>query len=196
MDVRRTVFMVVLLGGLVWAVMTSPLTKRLIVGPPARPVLRSALSSEAEQPSVAPATASVPSPPTTPLSRDQLTLLRQRDDTAWRRDPFFTAAEERALASPALVTPPKPEAPPGPLPSYVVKMILISEAGKIAALDGRLVSEGESIGEERVAEIRPDSVVLERGGQRRRITLVGGGIPTIETSSREAGSRADAGRAR
>ena len=192
MDMRRAVFMVVLLGGLVWAVMTSPLTKRFLGGAASpRPVAPGALSAEVAQPSVAQVSTSVTSSPVTRLSKDQLTQWRQLYETAWHRDPFFTAAEERTLASPKVVlAPSKPEAPPGPLPSYAVKTILISEAGKVATLDGRLVSEGESIGEERVVEIRPDSVVLERGGQRRRINLLGGGTPITETSSRANAVRA------
>ena len=192
MDVRRTVVMVVLLGGLAWAVITSPLTKRFMGGTtPRRPVATVRLAAEVDPPSVAQASTRAPSSPATPLSKDQLDQWRQRYETAWRRDPFFTGEEEQALASPKIVlAQPKPEAPAAPLPSYTVKTILLSEAGKVATLDGRLVSEGESIGEERVVEIRPDGVVLERGGQRRRINLPGGATAIAETSS-----RANAGRA-
>lgn len=182
MDLRRTVILVVALGGLVWALMTSPLVKGFWGG------------SAAGRPTPAPfqrvGVAQTTSPQTAPLSTAELAQWRQRYDRAWQRDPFFTAEEEQAMASskPVLVQPTS-AVPPAPLPSYTVKAIVISEAGKVAALNGRLVSEGERIGEERVVEIRPDGVVLERAGQRRRITLPGGATLITETDSRQKGAR-------
>lgn len=192
MDVRRVVIMAVLLVALVWAFMTSPLTKRFRGGTPARvSVPPGALSTDADQPAAVRAPTASPAAPATAIAKEELAQWRERHATAWRRDPFFTGAEEKAMLAPkTAATQAKAAAPPAPLPSYTVKAILISDAGKVAALDGRLVSEGEPIGEERVVEIRPDGVILERGGQRRRIGLPGGAtLITEESRAKGAVSR-------
>lgn len=187
MDIRRVLFMGVLVVGLVYAWMTSPLTKQFRGGAPRRPAPQ-ALRAGGGQPGVV---QSAPSGSAAqPLSQEELTQWRQRYDSAWRRDPFLTAEEERALLAPkGASTQAKSTAPTAPLPSYSVRAILISEAGKVATLDGHLVSEGELIGEERLVEIRPDGVVLERAGQRRRIGLPGGATPIVETDARQKGAR-------
>lgn len=125
-----------------------------------------------------------PSPPADVprLSQEELAQWRTRYADAWKRNPFFTAEEEALLASgdvTALPAPPSPVAVPA-LPSYTVKMVLIFETSRVAAIDGRLVSEGEMLGEERVVEIQPDGVVLERAGQRRRVKVAGGDVSLIE----------------
>jgi hypothetical protein len=191
MERRKIIIMVVVLGALVWAVTSSPLTKRLFGRPstPPRPApfvgALGPLTDSAPR-SVA-ASGSAPAAPVTPLSPAEMVALQNRQATAWTRDPFFTAAEERALAAPkvasALVR------PPAPLPSYTVKTILISGTEKVATLDGRLVSEGDAIGEERVVEIRPDAVVLERAGQRRRLSLPGGTVSIDDASPSTARGR-------
>lgn len=190
MDVRRVVIMAVLLVALVWAFMTSPLTKRFRGGgTPARvAVPPGALSTDADQPARGQAAAVTPGAPGVPIPKEEFAQWRERYATAWRRDPFFTGAEEKAMLEPKVAgAKPKADAPPAPLPAYTVKAILISDAGKVATLNGRLVSEGEPIGEERVVEIRPDGVILERAGQRRRISLPGGTTPINETDSRRTG---------
>lgn len=190
MDVKRVAIMAILLGGLVWAFMTSPLTKRFRGETTTfRPAAPGAFAvAQPGQPATAQPTAPARSSPATPIPPEEIRRWQDRYATAWQRDPFFTAPEEKALAAPKVAK--KPEAPPTPLPSYAVKAILISGAGKVATLNGQLVSEGEPIGEERVVEIRPDGVILERGGQRRRISLPGGTTPIGETSSRQTGGTA------
>ena len=190
MDVRRIVIMVILLGGLVWAWFTSPLTKGLRGGAARRPAVQAPLKLDGGPISAAQPTTSFQSSGASPLSRDALAQWRQRYENAWRRDPFMTAEEEQALLSPkGAPAPSQPAAPPAPPPSYTLKVVLISEAGNVAALDGRLVGEGERIGEERVVEIRRDGVVLERAGQRRTISLPGGATPIAETESRQKGGK-------
>jgi hypothetical protein len=193
MDVRRGLITLVLLGGLVWAWFNSPLTKRFRGGTTAvrRPVVQAPapLQIEGAQTSVAqPATgspsSSSPSSPAAPLTREELTQWRQRHESAWRRDPFLTAQEEQALLAPK-AAPVTPKQAPAPLPSYTLKAVLISDGEKVATLNSSVVSEGEQIGEERVLEIRPDRVVLERAGQRRTISLLGGTTPIAETDSRK-----------
>ena len=186
MDARRGLITLVLLGVVVWAWFNSPLTKRFRGGTTAvrRPVVQAPIKIEGGEPQTA-----APSSPAAPLTRVELTQWRQRYESAWRRDPFLTAQEEQALLSPKVA--PIQSKPAAALPSYSLKAVLISEGERVAALDGSLVSEGEQIGEERVVEIRPHSVVLERAGQRRTISLPGGTSPIAETDSarKTAGSR-------
>lgn len=191
MDRRRIVIMVVLLGTLVWAVTSSPLTKRLFGRPttPPRPApIVGALAPLTDSPPRGAATSgSAPRAPITPLSPAEMVALQKREAAPWTRDPFFTAAEERELAAPKVVSAPVP--PPAPLPSYTVKTILIAGTEKVATLGGQLVAEGDVIGEERVVEIRADAVVLERAGQRRRVLLPGGGVPIDDASPSTARGR-------
>ncbi|MFQ5827583.1 MAG: hypothetical protein ACE5JD_00310 [Candidatus Methylomirabilia bacterium] len=180
-EIRRIVITVLLLATMVWAFFTSPLTKRFRGRSPARrPVAQ------------APARLDEPGPSSTPsrtavaiLARDDYALWLKRFEGTWGRDPFLTAEEERALRAPKsakspVAKPLPPPPPPAPLPSYTVKAVIISGSEKVASIDGRLLSEGERLGEERVVEIRPDGVVLERAGRRRRIELEGEAIPIFE----------------
>lgn len=184
--------MAVLLSALVWAVTSSPLTRRLFGSstPPPRPApIVGALGPLTDQtrPTSGPATATTPATPTSPLSAAEAAAWHERHAADWRRDPFFTAAEEEALASPKVKT--EPAKPPAPLPAYTVKTIMISGGDKVASVGGRLVSEGDTIGEERVVEIRPDVVVLERAGERRRIALPGGSVAIDDTGRSAARGR-------
>lgn len=190
MDVRRGLVTLALLGMLVWAWFNSPLTKRFRGGAAVRqPVAQAPLRiGGAPTPGAASGVAQpiTPSPasPAVPLTREELDQWRERHENAWRRDPFLTAQEEQALLAPKPAAPREPKAET-PLPSYTLKAVLISGGEKVAALDGSLVSEGEQIGEERVVEIRPHSVILERDRKRRTISLPGGTTPIVETDSRK-----------
>lgn len=187
MDMKRALITLVLLGGLVWAWFNSPLTKRFRGGTAVArgPVVQAPLRIDGAETSTAQPATDAPSAPATPLTREELAQWRERHESAWRRDPFLTAQEERALLAPkAGPIQPKTAAPP-PLPSYTLRAVLISDGEKVAALDSSLVSEGEQIGEERVVEIRPHSVILERAGRRRTISLLGGTTPIAETDSRK-----------
>ncbi|MBI4241126.1 MAG: hypothetical protein HY613_05365 [Candidatus Rokubacteria bacterium] len=177
MDLRRAVITGLLLVVVVWAVYTSPLTKGLFLSK--RPTARAPVQAATQAQTSA---ARAPGPK---LSEAELVEWRQRFANAWRRDPFFTAEEERALlASRASATAPSATAQrPASLPSYKVKMVLISGDTKLAAIDGRVVGEGEMLGDERVVEIQPDGIVLERAGQRRRVGVAGGAVPLIEVGS-------------
>jgi hypothetical protein len=66
---------------------------------------------------------------------------------------------------------PSPMAPPQPDP--VVRSILVSGNRRVALIDGRIVSAGDSVGNAVVTSIEPDAVVLATAdGQSRRIALV------------------------
>ncbi|MBI4246308.1 MAG: hypothetical protein HY614_03880, partial [Candidatus Rokubacteria bacterium] len=129
-DRRRLTTIVLLLAALGLAVYTSPWVRRFF---PSRVVVPAALRAL-----VAPLTPPAPPAPPPVLARADLEAWRQRNGDAWRRDPFFTAAEERAV--PAAPAPPVAvTSPPAAPPSYTVKMVLISGAAKVAAIDGRIV---------------------------------------------------------
>lgn len=176
MDLRRLAMVGLLLATLGFVLFTSPLTKGLFQKKPPVAPARVQVPLQAQAPSAR------EEPPR--LSQEELARWRRRYDQVWSRDPFFTAEEELALRTGK--TPPAPASPPSstPLPSYTVKVVLISGASKIAAIDGLLVSEGDLLGEERVVEIQPEWVMLERAGQRRRITVVGGDISIVEVKPR------------
>lgn len=185
MDFRRLAITGLLLVVLAWGVYSSPLTKRLFQkkapGVPARAGTQAGglgAPLQAQAPSVREEVPGLPGA--------ELAAWRQSYAEVWRRDPFFTFEEEEALRTPKVVKAPPPPAPPPlpPLPAYTVKAVLISESFKIATIDGRQVSEGEMLGDERVVEIQPDGVILERAGQRRRVEIVGGSVPLIEVGPR------------
>lgn len=115
-----------------------------------------------------------PPPPPPPLSASALKTWvgLQR---ATRRDPFFTTAEIDAMNRPPPAsrptTPVSAPPPPPPLPTYTLKAIMTVGAERLAAIDDRVVKVGDMMGDERVVQILPDAVVLERGGQRRWLVL-------------------------
>jgi hypothetical protein len=58
-----------------------------------------------------------------------------------------------------------------------VKAILISRHISLALVDRRIVKIGDSIDGEKVVEISPDQVVLEKGGKKRTLFLPKSVIP-------------------
>lgn len=186
MDFRRVAIAGALLLTLAWGFYTSPLTKRFfqkkpsVARPQAGPLIGGAGAPLQAQPSSSGARGEIPR-----LSPDELAAWRARFARAPDRDPFFTAEEEQALRVPKLASAPAQRAS-APLPSYTVKAVVISDSAKVATIDGRLVSEGEMLGEERVVEIQPDGVILERAGLRRRIAIAGGSVPLLEVEPRSA----------
>ena len=64
----------------------------------------------------------------------------------------------------------KLEAEPVDIP-LKLKAILISDHIRLASIDRIIVTVGDSIYDEKVLEIKPDRVVLDKGGKRRTILL-------------------------
>jgi hypothetical protein len=122
----------------------------------------------APAPEVAPPAGAVAAP-VPPLPAAELVAWRTAV-AATARDPFFTAAELEAMGRPAVVEP-APVAPPAALPAYTLKLVLMSGSEGRALVDGQVVRVGDRLGEERVAQILPDAVVLERDGEQRRLEL-------------------------
>jgi hypothetical protein len=135
---------------------------------PTRPV--PAASAAAVQPSVA-AVALTPPPP--PLSSAAVKTWVGLHQSA--RDPFFTVAEIDARNRPPVAshpTVPVSTVPlPPPLPVYTLKLVMTVGSERLASIDDRVVRVGDMMGSERVVQILSDAVVLEHGGERRRLLL-------------------------
>jgi hypothetical protein len=58
-----------------------------------------------------------------------------------------------------------------------VKAILISRHISLALVDRHIVKTGDSIDGEKVVEISPDQVILEKGGKKRTLFLYQSAIP-------------------
>jgi hypothetical protein len=131
-----------------------------------------ATAAPVPDPAAAPAAeAAVPAAPVVPLAPADLAVWRAGMPEA-ARDPFFTAAEIEAMGQPTLEAP-VAVAPPAPLPTYTLKLVLMEGTEGRALIDNQVVQVGDRVGDERVAQIFPDAVVLERGGSRRRLELAG-----------------------
>lgn len=140
-----------------------------------RPAAVSAPTAPAPQ--VAPqAEAPALAPPAPKAERPEVAIPRKALEALssgpWGRNPFLTPAEE--AASQQLVAK-APEATPG-FATLRVRAILISEGRKIATINGHVVTEGDWVGQERVLEIRPQAVVLQKGADRRTVELE---FPTV-----------------
>ena len=91
---------------------------------------------------------------------------------AWGRNPFLTPEEEAMGRR-------------GGTQGQTIHAIITGRGRSVAALDGRMVSVGDSIGDEVVVEIRRDAVVLERNGRRRilrvqELSRISNGVRIIE----------------
>jgi hypothetical protein len=151
-----------------------------------RPDPRGVPVGQAPQPSQSiqtdPGTSAAPGTPAAQASAEAAgpaPPLPAADFTQWRaalpplqRDPFFTAAELDAMGRPPAEAP-VPVAPPAPLPAYTVKVVLMQGSEGRALIGDDIVEVGDRLGEERVAEILPDAVVLEGRGARRRLAVAG-----------------------
>lgn len=130
------------------------------------------------QPAAAPAGAvAVTVPEAPPLTEAELSAWRGRSDGN-RRDPFFTAAEIDAMNRPPVIEQRPNVAAPAPT-AYTLKLVMMTGSEGRALIDGQVVKVGDVLGDEQVAEISPDAVVLERAGRRRRLQVATGGSSTV-----------------
>lgn len=141
--------------------------------PASKPPARIAAAPAPQTPPPAAGTASVQ--PAPPLSRAELESWAALYRVV-QRDPFFTAAEIAPRNRPPVVVESRPVLPvaaplPPALPAYTLKMIITAGPDRFASIGERVVKVGDMLGDERVAQILPDAVVLDRGGQRRRLEL-------------------------
>jgi hypothetical protein len=171
MDRRRVMLWALLVGSTIFTTYQllgnrTPTRPSVVAGATAGAAAPVAAAPGAPAP-VDPATVQAPAAP--PLSAQELTAWRATSASA-PRDPFFTVAEIEAMGRPAMQAP-EPVAPPPPLPTYTLKLVLMSGSDGRALIDSQVVQVGDRLGEERVAQILPDAVVLERDGGSRRLEL-------------------------
>lgn len=89
----------------------------------------------------------------------------------WGRNPFLTPDEIKQIQEAKNSSYEKDSEPARPLPHYVVTSIIISGAKKVAVIDGKIVSPGDTIGREIVKKISTEGVVLATKGNLRTIKL-------------------------
>lgn len=91
--------------------------------------------------------------------------LRGRPRQGSVRDPFGEAPSPPTLQE-------RREVPAAePLPALRVSAIVISDVRRVAIINQEAFTVGDSIGEERVLEIKHDRVLVGKGGQRREILV-------------------------
>ena len=117
-------------------------------------------------------------------------LKRQSLKEGWGRNPFFMVEDKAPVpikpvpikevkAAPAQPTSP-PKLPPQEKEKEVplrLEMLLMIDDKMIAILNGQSVKEGDKVGEEVVAKIDSDRVLLKKNGQQRTIKLDPFSIP-------------------
>jgi hypothetical protein len=103
-----------------------------------------------------------------PVQASVVTRVRGEVDggTSWGRNPFLTEEETRATNTERLR----------------VNTIIFGPPKAVAVIDGRAVMVGERINEERVVEIRPDAVILEREGRKKILRV---SDPTLSIAVKE-----------
>jgi len=83
------------------------------------------------------------------------------EDSAWGRNPFLTEAETMKPLLPAGAEAVVP----------TVRAIIMGRPKPVATIDGKVVTVGDMVGEEKVMEIREDTVVLGTGKERRILKI-------------------------
>ncbi len=104
-----------------------------------------------------------------PLGVQKAIVKKSPPEKAWGRDPFEfppgvelrVAEEEESLKAVKAVEPPVKK----------VTAILITDSRKVASINHKVVAEGDLIDGERVLEIKPDRVILQKGGRKQVIML-------------------------
>lgn len=98
--------------------------------------------------------------------------LTEPELAAWRRaqgvtqrDPFFTRAETAGGGRGHIVR----TVPPIVYPEYTVKFVMAVGSERMALIGDEVLKVGDTLGDERIAQILPDLVVLERAGERREL---------------------------
>ena len=109
------------------------------------------------------AAVALPQPAQPPAQKETVATTSQAkmtvEDSQWGRNPFLTEAETiKPVVSGEAVVP-------------TVRAIIMGRPKPVATIDGRVVTVGEKVGDEKVVEIREDSVVLEIGGDRRTLKI-------------------------
>ena len=97
------------------------------------------------------------------MDAERPALSVARDAGQWGKDPFGSPPEpvSEEEAGPAATTGASPD----------LQGIIAGPSGVVAILNGRIVRVGDHVNGERVRDITPNAVTLQRGQQVRRIGL-------------------------
>lgn len=100
------------------------------------------------------------------LDVPEVTVKKSPPEKAWGRDPFeFPSGVELMVAGDG-------ESPGGVKPlGKKLTAILISDSRKLASINDKMVEVGDVIDGEKVLEIKPDRVILEKSGRKYVIML-------------------------
>lgn len=116
-------------------------------------------------------------PPVVQAQKEEVnfeTLKRKSFEKGWGRNPFFRVGEKAPppIQEEVKTLPSQPShQQEGQRPALKLEMILMADAKKVAILSGQFVREGDEVGEEIVARIDSDKVILEKNGKLRTIKL-------------------------
>jgi type II secretory pathway component PulC len=113
-----------------------------------------------------------------PLDVPEIAGKKRPTEKTWGRDPFELSpgvklrgvkkAKSRKAIKPSVK---KKSAKAIEPPAKKVTAILITDSRKIASINHKVVTVGDSIDGEKVLEIKPDRVILEKNGKRKVIML-------------------------
>lgn len=92
------------------------------------------------------------------------------DNVQWGRNPFLTRDEIASLGKKD-ARPLSPVSTKAPTPHWELKSIIISGPEKVAIINGRIVTVGDSLGNQKVLEINPNGVILGGKGGKTVIKL-------------------------
>ncbi len=119
-----------------------------------------------------PLTPPIAIPAAEPPSKPEVKVER-----AWGRDPFQLPEGVKLVRKPS-VTESASGGKEEPLPK--VTCIFIKGSQKVATVNNKNCCEGDKMGDEKVVEILPDKVILEKGKAKREILIEGSNIPVVK----------------
>lgn len=108
--------------------------------------------------------------------RSPVTEIKVR--RVWGRDPFQLPDGVEVIRKTPDKEPTSGEQKEEHLPK--VTCIFINGSQKVATINGKNCCKGDMMGEEKVIEILPDKVILEKGKAKREILLERGNIPIVK----------------
>lgn len=105
-------------------------------------------------------------------------VLEVKVERAWGRDPFELPVGVEIVKKVSETEQKTIKEKEKRLPK--VTCIFIKGLQKVATIDGKNCCEGDVMEDEKVVEILPDRVILEKGRERKEILLEGGNIPIVK----------------
>jgi hypothetical protein len=130
-------------------------------------------------------------PESKPLDVPEGAGKKRSPEKAWGRDPFKLSPGVKLKVpeqgeSPKAIKANIKKGSPKPIESPIRKVtaILITDSRKVASINHKVVTVGDFIDGEKVLEIKPDRVILEKGGRKQVIILEESPIEWTETEGK------------